>query len=200
MALGLLFRRTGDTLSRHMNEQNRAKCPGQRASWCSAFISSIIIWQNSEADIFTSFFFTVNVGRLNITVGSYLHLAAHDFVCFPIVHVKLHCAMLTQHREWCWPTSNDSKDKFSVGLAVIDGLWFTGCLLLRSGAGWVESFDLAFFFFLFLFLCSGATGLSPWWDSVHLGRKNNRILWFLFEVLLFCLQPPCGLPATPGSL
>lgn len=32
-----------------------------------------------------------------------------------------------------------AKDRFSVGLAVIDGLWFTACLRLRSRIGWLKA-------------------------------------------------------------
>lgn len=128
-------------------------------------------------------FFSVHADHLNNTVGNYLYVAAHDFVYFPIVTVKLRWATLTPHCELCWPTSKDGKDEFSVGLAVIDGLRFTGCLLLRSGTGWLESFDFV------LLKCSA---FSLWWDSVHLGRKTmwSRSAGLSSFMFLFSLQPP----------
>lgn len=56
----------------------------------------------------------------------------HIDVCFPVNNVKWLSVPLMAHRQGCWPTSKDHKDQQSAGLALIDGLWFTG---------WLGSFD-----------------------------------------------------------
>lgn len=56
----------------------------------------------------------------------------------------------------------DFKDRFSVGLAVIDGLWFTGCL--RSGTGCWK----ALIVFTRSALHQSVNGFCP------LGKKQSR--------------------------
>lgn len=56
----------------------------------------------------------------------------HIDVCFPVNKVKWLSVPLMAHRQGRWPTSKDHKDQQSAGLALIDGLWFTG---------WLGSFD-----------------------------------------------------------
>lgn len=55
-----------------------------------------------------------------------------DNVCFPINNMKWLSVPLIAHRQGRWLTSKDHKDQYSAGLALIDGLWFTG---------WLGSFD-----------------------------------------------------------
>lgn len=78
---------------------------------CSAANSSAVIFDNKQQT------------DLLINVNN---------VCFPINNMKWLSVPLMAHHQGRWPTSKDHKDQYSAGLALIDGLWFTG---------WLGSFD-----------------------------------------------------------
>lgn len=95
--------------------------------------------------------------------------------------------------EGCWPTSNSSREQFSAGLAVIDGLRFSGCLGLL---GWRASISDFFSLPLLFFFLSNR--VSAFRAAMGFGALHNGTLWFLFEVLLFCLQARVACQVSPG--